>query len=255
MKKLLSILLILCLAISFVACSNDKPKSSDDDGDEPKKESKAKDDDEENEDDVTSGTEDVADIPFNASDIIGTWKANVDLSDAMNEYMFGPFKSKVPQISGFVVDMTFTFRESGTLTMSVSEDSLKSAFENMKPSFTVATKALPEVMLNENMTMEDFLALYDCESVEAWVESQYITVQSSSIQHKEKTVTYTIEGNKLYRYHNESDNLDKTQYDVFKFQGNKFTLTEANITTNDSSITSIDPFLISNALPIVFVKQ
>ena len=256
MKKLISLVLTLCLAASFAACSNDSADTTAADKDTAAATEAATDaaTDAETDAATEAATEAVTEAETEApaedeTSIYGTWKTSLDLSEMMNQLYAALLEGiTLPAITGLTFEFDFEFNENGTFKCEVSEDSAKAAMENAKPSLVAFFEALYTAMAEQmDMTLEEALAAEGIESIDALIEQQFNTADMAEGFTSEGK--FLIEDNKLYTEVDENGEIDKTQYTVFTLENGKLTFTE--VVGGDEE----DSNMFSDFLPLVFEKQ
>ena len=256
MKKLISLVLTLCLAASFAACSNDSADTTAADKDTAAATEAATDaaTDAETDAETEAATEAVTDAETEApaedeASIYSTWKTSLDISEMMNQlYAMLLEGITLPAITGLAFELEFEFNENGTFKCAVSEDSAKAAIENAKPSLVAFFEALYTAMADQSgITLEEALAASGIESIDALIEQEFNT--SDMAEGFTNEGKFLIEDNKLYMGEDENGEIDKTQYIVFTLENGKLTFTEVVGGDEEGS----DMF--SDFLPLVFEKK
>ena len=90
--------------------------------------------------------------------IVGTWEGSVDISSAMGTLLQTELDTSLP------ISMTLTFKEDGTYTSAIDEDSIENMMDSMVDlaiEMAIAMSGDPDMDLEaelakEGMTMEDF---------------------------------------------------------------------------------------------------
>ncbi len=254
MKKLLSLVLTLCLAASLAACSGDSADTTAAEKDTAAA-TEAETDattDAETEAETEAATEEVTDAETEApaedeTSIYGTWKANLDLSKVMNESFAASAPGiTLPEVTGFAVEFIFQLNEDGTGKIVFTEEAVNAAITNATPSIKAAIEALYTAMAQQmNMTLEELLAASEI-TIDELVAQMAESFQGMAT---ESEGTFLIEGDKLYTEANENGEFDKTQYIVFTLEGGKLTFTE--LVAGDESSMAV----LKSVTPIVFEKQ
>ena len=259
MKKLISLVLTLCLAASFAACSNDSADTTAADKDTAAATEAATDAATDAETDAATDaateavTEAETEAPVTPEDtataILGTWKTSLDVSEVINQLYATLLEGiTLPAITGLTFEFDFEFNENGTFKCEVSEDSAKAAMENAKPSLVAFFEALYTTMADQSgVTLEEALAAEGIESIDALIEQQFNTADMAEGFTSEGK--FLIEDNKLYMGEDENGEIDKTQYIVFTLENGKLTFTEVVGGDEEGS----DMF--SDFLPLVFEKK
>ena len=258
MKKLISLVLTLCLAASFAACSNDSADTTAADKDTAAATDAATDaateavTDAETVAETDAATDVVTDAETDApstdaSSVYGTWKTQLSLSKVMTDSFAASAPGiTLPAITGFDIDMVFEINENGTGKIIITEESVNTAIANTKPSLKATIEALYTAMAAQaNMTLEQMLTAAGT-TIDAIVDE---TLAGFSGMATESEGKFLIEGNKLYTEAGENGEIDKTQYITFKLEDGKLVFTEM-VVGEASAVAMLDA-----VLPLVFEKQ
>lgn len=266
MKKLISLVLTLCLAASFAACSNDSADTTAADKDTAAATDAVTDAATDAATEAVTDAETVAetvaetdaatdvvtdaetDAPStDASSVYGTWKTQLSLSKVMTDSFAASAPGiTLPAITGFDIDMVFEINENGTGKIIITEEAVNTAIANTKPSLKATIEALYTAMAAQNnMTLEQLITATGT-TIDAIVDETLADFPSMATESEGK---FLIEGNKLYTEEGENGEIDKTQYIVFTFADGKLTFTEM-VVGDTSAVAMLDA-----VLPLVFEKQ
>lgn len=193
MKKLLALLLALVMIFALAACNS---------GDK-------KDDDEGKSKDPSSSV-----VPA-ATTIVGTWKYNISLSgEAMG---YEGIEATID------LQITQSFKEDGTLTMSVNEEKLMASM----PAFE---DALVDFLIENQYGGDESLRSAIAETVAAMDMGGMMLESYAGIQ-----ATYTVEGDKLTVTSTMDADIDiPVEEYTFKFVGSTVELYAANDVTEEA---------------------
>ena len=167
----------------------------------------------------------ITDAMYADGSILGTWKMECDLSDAIVSQLGTEFED----FEGtFIVSMIFEFHEDGTFHMYVDEESFRESFNgwlddvilytvdtmyDMFAEMGLSKEETDELMQDMyNMTMEEYLR----ESMETEMDPQGMA--DSMLESVDTTGVYRIDGDKLYMSDTE---IDESRYDNFHFEEDK----------------------------------
>ena len=258
MKKLISLVLTLCLAASFAACSNDSADTTAADKDTAAATDAATDaateavTDAETVAETDAATDVVTDAETDApstdaSSVYGTWKTQLSLSKVMTDSFAASAPGiTLPAITGFDIDMVFEINENGTGKIIITEEAVNTAIANTKPSLKATIEALYTAMAAQNnMTLEQLITATGT-TIDAIVDETLADFPSMATESEGK---FLIEGNKLYTEEGENGEIDKTQYITFKLEDGKLVFTEM-VVGEASAVAMLDA-----VLPLVFEKQ
>jgi ABC-type amino acid transport substrate-binding protein len=262
MKKLISLVLTLCLAASFAACSNDSADTTAADKDTAAATDAVTDaatdaateavTDAETVAETDAATDVVTDAETDApstdaSSVYGTWKTQLSLSKVMTDSFAASAPGiTLPAITGFDIDMVFEINENGTGKIIITEEAVNTAIANTKPSLKATIEALYTAMAAQNnMTLEQLITATGT-TIDAIVDD---TLEGFSGMATESEGKFLIEGNKLYTEAGENGEIDKTQYITFKLEDGKLVFTEM-VVGEASAVAMLDA-----VLPLVFEKQ
>lgn len=219
MKKILSSFLILCITVSFLTACGGKNDTT----------------------------------PSDENSIIGLWKTSVDMSFKFNDAFKteSPVDIDLPEVTGFVFDMTFEFRNDTTYTTKISKESGERAKQSVKPSLINAFTVLyEELAKNAGVTLEAFLKESEIEDFDSLVDMLFETEEFAELMIGfENSGKYMIDGDKIYETADINGEFDKSSYTVFTISDGKLTFTDMVNSDHDAD-TSFKSFL-----PLVFEKQ
>lgn len=207
MKELLSKLtvgfLILCLTLTLAACGDSGNEGTDGDDNEPASSQ-------------SSGE------PAAEATIIGTWNGTMDMTEAMKAGIGEGSDAMVENLE-FLVDVTFTFNNDGTYTMSMDREMLKKVYSDlMKASLTASLEASLE---GTGMTVDDYLAQTGVTLDE--LMTQYFDIDELvDAAETEETGIYKFEDGKLYTAA-EGEEIDESTYTVCELAASTLKMTEA----------------------------
>ena len=207
----ISLFLILALTLSFAACKAEETK-----------EPAANEETETEEENKTTAKEE--------DSIIGTWKAAIDMTEAVNQAISGEDAevAEYIKIKEFTATVTYILNEDGTYETKVDEEAAQKTIEKMMEDITEGMKKLLEASLeqeNVGMTLEEYLqaanTTLDAIVAEAYGETDFTDIFAEF----NSKGTYKIDGNKLFSA-DEGESLSEDEYEIFELSGNKLTLKE-----------------------------
>ena len=209
--------MVLALTLSFTACTADEAKNSTATAEETPNAIKTEADKE------TETTEE-------EDSIIGTWKAAIDMTEAVNQAISGEDAevAEYIKIKEFTATVTYILNEDGTYETKVDEEAAQKTIEKMMEDITEGMKKLLEASLeqeNVGMTLEEYLqaanTTLDAIVAEAYGETDFTAIFAEF----NSKGTYKIDGNKLFSA-DEGESLSEDEYEIFELSGNKLTLKE-----------------------------
>ncbi len=209
-KRLLSLLLALVMVISLVAMMSGCSKEDEDSDDE----GSSNVDDKKNDDQKQDSTS-----------LVGVWEGEVDMTDLINqEFAADPTMAKYLKVDRFAVILRFSFEEDGSFVMSVDEESVKKAFEDMKDPLATGLLNYLEALIKENgidMSVDDLLKAQGTTKEEMIDEIMKEMDYKEMVEDTRWEGKWELDGNKLYTYERARDD---DEYDEITLTADKLVL-------------------------------
>lgn len=214
-KRLLSLLLALVMVISLVAVMSGCSKDDEDDDDKGSSNVGDKKDDDKKDDDDKQET----------PSLVGVWEGEVDMTDLINqEFAADPTMAKYLKVDHFAVVLQFSFKEDGSFVMTIDEDSVKKAFEEMKEPLATGLLKYLEAMIKEagmDMSVDDLLKMQGTTKEEMIDEIMKEMDYKEMVEDATWEGKWELEGNKLYTYERARDD---DEYDEITLTADKLVL-------------------------------
>lgn len=180
--------------------------------------------------------------------LIGDWEATIDLTDMTNDEMAAGLRNdpdmlKYFKVEKFTMNLTLSFKDDDTYSMTVDEDALDKEIDAIIESFKAGTTQYFEDMIAAeglDVSVEDALAAmgYTLDGFldEAFPKENF----TSSVNEMESKGTFEAKGGVLYLTDDDGTGLES-----YKLEDNKLTLTGEGVDDSD----------LEGLYPLVFTKK
>lgn len=201
--------------------------------------------------------------------MIGTWRTDMDMSQLLAEYVDGTGELPV-QLSGYIDEMMVSyymcFYEDNTYRFFCDEDSLRAAFDSIRPGLAAYYLEIVRQALIETLSEQDPNYDFTAEgAVEAYIEASLeealknstgLTVDelldqvisdemiSTVLESSSMEGMFTVEPGKLHLSRSLTDKPVDGDYESFTLENNLLTLTSYSGTS-----------VLGDVYPITFVRQ
>lgn len=181
MKKLIAVVLCAFIMLSGVtACSSS--------GDEK---------------DKTNITNEAGDTS-NATKIIGTWEASVNMTDMMKEiFALDEAMGEYINISDFTMKFIFTFNDNSIMDLKVDEDALAESFDKLLVNVKDGMISYFEAMIEASeldMSVDELLEKSNIDLETLVEEMSNAAIEAMKFDEMSFECYYELNGNKLYSY-------------------------------------------------------
>lgn len=180
--------------------------------------------------------------------LIGDWQATIDLTDMINDEMAAGLRNdqdmlKYFTVQKFTLDLTLSFKDDNTYSMTVDEDALDKEIDDIIESFKAGTTQYFEDMIAAeglDVSVEEALSAmgYTLDGFldEAFPKENF----TSSVDEMESKGTFEAKGGVLYL----TDD-DGTGMESYKLEDGKLTLTGEGVDDSD----------LEGLYPLTFTKK
>ena len=167
----------------------------------------------------------------NDTAILGTWKTNIDMAEAVNEAMSAedPELGKYLALPSFNVTMTMTFREDGTYKMEVDEAAVLEELDNVSTTLMYGMLDYLQVMLAEQGLELDYNAIIEMSglNLETVKEELKNSIDLEAMfREVDMEGQYLAEKGKLYTTPSLSEKVSKSSYESYMISGNTMVVNE-----------------------------
>lgn len=173
--------------------------------------------------------------PTDAEKLVGSWTGEMDMTETMNQ-MLAEDESLAEYgvtLDSFVLEVTMTFNEDGTFSLTVSEESVEKAVDGFLESMesTIVTMLEEEMAAaGLNMTVEEMLQIsgMSMEDLMAEMRTEILGDETAAEAAAEMSSSgkYNAGDGKLFT----SDDVEVApgvlEYDLYTLEGDTLTLTE-----------------------------
>lgn len=188
-----------------------------------------------------------------ADALVGTWKADVDMTELMSEKM-GADMMEYVTLSDVIFTMVLQFNSDSTFSMTLDEASVETALNGMLQSIKDGTVAMLEDQIVEyglEMTVEEMLAASgtDLDTVFADMEAQMNipALIEQTISEAAGEGKYDAKDGKLFLSAGLEYLPDPACYEVYTLEGNVLTLMEYVGTDSDGTFDGLYPLIFNKA--------
>jgi len=188
-----------------------------------------------------------------ADALVGTWKADVDMTELMAEKM-GADMMEFVTLSDVIFTMVLQFNSDGTFSMTLDAASVEAALNNLLQSVKDGTVAMLEAQIAEmglEMTVEEMLAASgtDLDTVLADMEAQMNipALIEQTISEAASEGKYDAKDGKLFMSAGLEYLPDPACYEVYTLEGNVLTLMEYVGTDSNSAFDGLYPLVFNKA--------
>lgn len=223
MKKYLSVLLCLLLAVALLltGCNGNKPEKDDDDG-------------------KTTTTTTVY-VPTDEEAIVGKWVWNAKLSQFVNmDSLLGEEMGEMAEyfdFSDLVVDLVYEFNADGTAKAGVQDESFPDLVNDIVDITIDGTfKMLEDMVESMNMTMEEYYASAQTTKEELIAQmKQSMDTEELETQLKDKLKEtalngyYALKDGKIYISNEKATLMNGENGSVYTLNGNTLTVKESGM--------------------------
>ena len=165
---------------------------------------------------------------------LGSWKTSIDISNQINEGFLNSYEgiSDYVNVKDMSVYLIYTFKDDGTYSVSVEQESSKASFDNMRKELEAGFEKYFENLLKEqnlSMTVDEFLETSNT-SIDALLE-QYIgtDVYNDMVESLELSGKWKAENGKLYSSDSTDLEVDETEYITYEIDSEVLKLLEVYI--------------------------
>lgn len=186
--------------------------------------------------------------------LIGNWQAEVDMTDQLNEELASdPETAAYIDIDRFVLKLDFSLQEGGTYTLSMNQDSVTQAVNDVKDSLKEGLGAYMQASLQEqgsDMTLEEALALSGLD-LNSMIDTLFDELMNEedigfSFEELSQSGNYTVKDGKIYLLdEGETKASEDSHYFTYELSGSDLKVTG----------TEEDDEEWQDMLPLVFQKQ
>lgn len=187
-----------------------------------------------------------------ADKLVGTWKAEVDMTDMINEELAAdPALAEYFNISSFCVIMTMTFNEDGTYSTGIDADSVSAAMLGLVTDMERGIYAMFEAEIEASgldMAVEELLELSGVSMEDLLSELTYgleSGMVDEIVSEAAMSGNFEVKGDKLFLSDGLDYAVDPAVYEVFTLEGDTLTLVE-NVGAEDDSF---------GLYPVVFTRS
>ena len=158
--------------------------------------------------------------------LVGTWKANIELAEAFNEEMAAAGMGDFINLESFALPLVMTFNEDGTGSMTVDQEAMTATIDKLAADLTAGLEAyfteyfasmgiemdLDEALAASGLSMDDLVDEFKAEFAgeEAFAEFT-------------NEFKYKAEDGKLYMSEDLDSEISDT-YNTYELKGNTLTL-------------------------------
>lgn len=190
--------------------------------------------------------------------IIGKWKAEVDMTEAMSEMtdmmlgsmMPGDDADKYFEFDSLKFDMIIEFKEDGKMTSKFDKKSVEKAVDGLIEDMKNGLKAYYEDPANEGLLGDTDVSID--ETLDAVFTEEYASAMVDSMTAEDHNGKYKLEGGKLYMAE-EDEEFDDDDYIEYEFGFD--TLVFKKAVGEDVEDIEEEGFLPEKIFPITFKKQ
>jgi len=181
---------------------------------------------------------------------IGTWETTLEMASYLNDAVSGGDQemAKYVNIDSFALKMNFTFKDDGTYAISVDPDTLTSAMENFKGTFSQGmTSYLEEMMKSQGVEMsvdEALDTLYGMTMDELVEQSMGDFDMESMSEDMAAEGNWKVDDGKLFLSDGTDYEVDEEIYDTYEFDGENLKLLES-VGTDDEDLAGFYPLTLT----------
>ena len=166
---------------------------------------------------------------------VGTWEANVNLTDFVNEQFQAGFDqvgedaSEYFNIDEFEFKMLFTFNDDDTYSISVDEDSLNNSVETIKGNFKDGFTAYVEDMIASmglEMSVDEMMAMSGMSMDDVINAGFGDEIIGGMIEEFEVNGNWDAKDGKLYTTESVNDDIDENSYELYEITSDGIKLSE-----------------------------
>ncbi len=161
--------------------------------------------------------------------ILGTWEAEIDMTEALNESMnFDEEMAGYITIEDFKITVQMTLNDDGTYKSLTTEESANEAFGNLKKAMVDGLTAyFTDVATQANISLNDLLAAMNLTSVEEYVNIAFDeSVMDEMTGGFVSEGLYKIEDGKFYTTDDGEEEIDESEYEEYTLSAKQFKLTK-----------------------------
>lgn len=182
--------------------------------------------------------------------VLGTWKAEVDLADYINEGMASEDEEMAEYlaISSFKLTMVLTFEEDDTYSMSLDEADLDDAMEQLKEDFRAGLERYMQDMIDEmelDMTIDELMEAMGMSMDQLLDETFTDDMMQEIVDSAKSAGKFKVKDGKFYLSAGLNYEVDENVYGNYEVEGNKLTLLD--YTGEEDEFLSMYPITFTKA--------
>lgn len=166
------------------------------------------------------------------SKFVGKWRGEIDMTDYLNDqFAQDEEMSKYIKLKSFAFDMIFEFKDDGTYSQKVDEDSFDDAMDDLIDDLTVGMEKLFEEQAEAlGFSVSEILELSGYSTVKEMVEESYsketLGDLTAGMVNEGK---FKVADGKLYLSEGKDYDVDEDEYYTYEIDGDKFVIQETHV--------------------------